>query len=163
MRPICRRRKIASFVWSRAQMSVPSTSTWPELGVSTPPRMCSRVDLPEPEGPTMATNSPFSTVKLTPSMALICVSPFPYTFERLFTLRISKTYLQDFYSIDIPSIQMASDSAVTAIVTIYSHNTAFGCRGKEGLISVQERLHSKPPHGKGESRRLFPCRAGYGR
>src|SRR5262245_983469 len=94
MRPICRRRKIASFVWSRAQMSVPSTSTWPELGVSTPPRMCSSVDLPEPEGPTMATNSPFSTLKLTRSMALICVSPFPYTFERLCTLRISILCLQ---------------------------------------------------------------------
>src|SRR4026209_2465221 len=75
-------------------MSVPSTSTCPELGVSTPPRTRSRVDLPEPEGPTMATNSPFSTLKLTPSMALICVSPFPYTFERLFTLSISTLCLQ---------------------------------------------------------------------
>src|SRR5215216_219841 len=129
MRPICRRRKIASFVWSRAQMSVPSTSTWPELGVSTPPRMCSRVDLPEPEEPTMATNSPFSTLKLTSSRALTCVSPFPYTFERLFTLRISTPWLQEFYSTDIHSIQMASDSAMTVTVTIYSHNTAFGCRG----------------------------------
>src|SRR5215212_11726317 len=88
---------MASFVWSRAQMSVPSTNTWPELGVSTPPRMCNSVDLPDPEGPTMATNSPFSTPKLTLSRALICVSPFPYTFERLFTLRISTTCLQDFY------------------------------------------------------------------
>src|SRR3954466_15362119 len=95
MRPICWRRKIASLVWSRPRMSVPSTSTWPELGVSTPPRMCSSVDLPEPEGPTMATNSPFSTLKLTSSMALICVSPFPYTFERLCTLRISTLCLRD--------------------------------------------------------------------
>ncbi len=31
-------------------------------------------------------------------------------------------YLQDFYSTDIHSIQMASDPAVTAIVTIYSHS-----------------------------------------
>src|SRR6185503_10794596 len=85
---------MASFVWSRAQISVPSTSTWPELGVSTPPRTCSNVDLPEPDGPTMATNSPFSTLKLTSSRALICVSPFPYTFERLFTLRISTMCLQ---------------------------------------------------------------------
>src|SRR5215212_9121044 len=89
---------MASLVWSRAQMSVPSTSSWPELGVSTPPRMCSNVDLPEPEEPTMATNSPFSTLKLTSSRALICVSPFPYTFERLFTLRMSTMCLQDFYN-----------------------------------------------------------------
>src|SRR6266496_6503622 len=142
MRPICRRRKIASFVWSSTHTSVPSTSTWPELGVSTPPRICSRVDLPEPEGPTMATNSPLFTPKLTLSRALICVSPFPYTFERLFTLRISTTYLQDFYSIDIHSIRIASDSAVTAIVTVYSHNTAFGCRGgfQESDESVTFRL-----------------------
>src|SRR5258707_14731613 len=88
--------------------------------------MCSSVDLPEPEGPTMATNSPFSTLKLMSSMALICVSPFPYTFERLFTLRISTTCLQDFY--DMHSIRIASDPTVTAIVTIYSRNTPFGDR-----------------------------------
>src|SRR5258707_11333348 len=100
--------------------------------------MCSSVDLPEPEGPTMATNSPFSTLKLTSSMALICVSPFPYTFERLFTLRISTACLQDFY--DIHSIRTASDATVTAIVTIYSQSgrssrplvaqTALGVSGK---------------------------------
>src|SRR5688572_17188114 len=116
---------MASFVWSSAQMSVPSTSTWPVVGVSTPPKMCSSVDLPEPEDPTMATNSPFSTLKLTSFRALICVSPFPYTFERLFTLRISTMCLQDFYSTDTDSIQIASDTAVTAIVTIYSQLQSF--------------------------------------
>src|SRR5262245_55345265 len=127
MRPICRRRKIASFVWSRAQMSMPSTSTWPELGVSTPPMMCSSVDLPEPEGPTMATNSPFSTLKLTPSMDLICVSPFPYTFERLFTLRISTLCLQDFM---VP-IFTAYEWRVTptATVVVFSSWFLLACGG----------------------------------
>src|SRR5262249_14838737 len=144
MRPICRRRKIASFVWSRAQISVPSTSTWPELGVSTPPRMCSRVDLPEPEGPTMATNSPFSTLKLTSSMALICVSSFPYIFERLFTLRISTTYLQDFYNTNIHSIRRASDPAVTAIVTIYSRNRMLGCKCGLNHSAKKANLEARP-------------------
>ncbi len=46
-----------------------STSTLPPVGRSSPPSICSRVDLPEPEVPTMATNSPFSTEKLMPSSA----------------------------------------------------------------------------------------------
>ena len=37
-----------------------STCTEPEVGLSTPPRMCSNVDLPLPDGPTMETNSPRS-------------------------------------------------------------------------------------------------------
>src|SRR3954466_9100922 len=101
--------------------------------------MCSRVDLPEPEGPTMATNSPFSTLKLMSSRALICVSPFPYTFERLCTLRISTLCLQDFYSTDIQSIQRASDPAVTAIVTIYSQSGVVNFLGSSALLLMDVR------------------------
>ena len=35
------------------------------------------VDLPEPEGPTTATKSPSSTVRLTPSSARTSASPLP--------------------------------------------------------------------------------------
>ena len=48
-----------------AESSTPSTWTEPEVGLSTPPRMCSRVDLPLPDGPTMETNSPRLTVRET--------------------------------------------------------------------------------------------------
>jgi len=41
----------------------------PDVGVSRAPRMCIKVDLPEPDGPMMATNSPFSILKLTPARA----------------------------------------------------------------------------------------------
>ena len=61
----------------RAKMSRPSTRTEPPVGRSSPPSMWSRVDLPEPEVPTMATNSPFSTVRSTPSRAFTWVSPEP--------------------------------------------------------------------------------------
>ena len=58
-------------------MSLPSTLTEPEVGRSKPPSMWRRVDLPEPEVPTMATNSPASTLRSTPSKALTKVSPAP--------------------------------------------------------------------------------------
>ena len=59
------------------KMSFPSTKTLPEVGRSRPPSICSRVDFPEPEVPTMATNSPCSIVRSTPSRALTAVSPVP--------------------------------------------------------------------------------------
>jgi hypothetical protein len=43
--------------------------TTPLLGRSSVPMTCSSVDLPDPEGPTIATSSPRSTVKDTPRNA----------------------------------------------------------------------------------------------
>ena len=68
---------MASAVSSKVVISVPSTYTCPSVGVSTPPRICSRVLLPEPDGPMMATNCPFGTVKDTSSSARTSVSPLP--------------------------------------------------------------------------------------
>src|SRR4029078_1706645 len=48
--------------------SAPSTRTVPRSGRSKPAMMFISVDLPQPEGPTIATNSPSSTAKLTPSI-----------------------------------------------------------------------------------------------
>ena len=61
----------------KEKMSFPSTATVPEVGRSRPPSIWSRVDLPEPLVPTMATNSPSSTVRSTPSRAFTRVSPLP--------------------------------------------------------------------------------------
>ena len=57
--------------------SVPSTKTLPEVGTSRPPIIFNNVDLPLPEVPTMATNSPFSTERLTPSNAFVIFGSFP--------------------------------------------------------------------------------------
>ena len=46
-------------------VSTPSTSILPEVGLSSKPIMLSSVDFPEPELPTIRTNSPFSTEKST--------------------------------------------------------------------------------------------------
>ena len=47
-----------------------------------------RVDLPDPELPMMAMNSPASTVKLTSFSAVTAVSPVPYTRVRCSMLRM---------------------------------------------------------------------------
>jgi len=51
----------------RPDMRRPATSISPLLGVSRPPRMCSKVLLPEPEAPTMARVSPRPSAKSTPA------------------------------------------------------------------------------------------------
>ena len=56
-------------------MSSPVTRTVPVLGRSSVPIRCNKVDLPEPEGPTMATSSPSLTEKLTPANAVTGGSP----------------------------------------------------------------------------------------
>ena len=52
-----------------AVMSSPSTRTRPALGASSPARMRSVVDLPEPEGPSRAKNSPGSITRSRPFSA----------------------------------------------------------------------------------------------
>src|SRR6185437_13145494 len=69
-------------------MSRPSTSTWPLVGWSSPPRICSRVVLPEPEAPTIATRSPAATA----SAALCSTSSVTGPWRKLFeTSRASRT------------------------------------------------------------------------
>ena len=53
----------------------PSSQTRPALGRSIAPHTCSSVDLPHPEGPTMATNSPRATSRLTSETAATAASP----------------------------------------------------------------------------------------
>ena len=52
-------------------MSTPSIITVPDVGLSRPPSMFKRVDLPEPDGPMIETKSPRSITRLTPSKALM--------------------------------------------------------------------------------------------
>ena len=50
-------------------MSVPSISRRPALGRSRAAHASSRVDLPDPDGPSSPTNSPGATVRLMPDSA----------------------------------------------------------------------------------------------
>ena len=50
-------------------MSLPATSTMPDVGVSTQPIRLSSVVLPLPEGPAMEMKSPATTSSVTPRSA----------------------------------------------------------------------------------------------
>ena len=65
--PTCLARTAARPSSSRRVRSEPLSQVWPELGSSRPASRASRVDLPAPDAPMMATVSPAATSKLTPS------------------------------------------------------------------------------------------------
>jgi hypothetical protein len=44
---------------SGSQNSLPSSVITPDDGSTSPPMMCNSVDFPQPEGPTIETNSPW--------------------------------------------------------------------------------------------------------
>ena len=78
-----RRTSVASLSF-RTERRLPARVTSPAEGRSSPPRRWSRVDLPLPEGPMMATNSPLATWKSRPASAstahgahlvLVCADP----------------------------------------------------------------------------------------
>ena len=54
----------------RPERGLSKIRTWPAAGASSPAAMFSKVDLPQPVGPTMATNSPAATDRLAFSTAV---------------------------------------------------------------------------------------------
>ncbi len=73
-RPIRRARRPARSYSGRRVMVSPATFTVPPSGSSSPARQASRVDLPEPDGPTTATISPAPTARETPRSASVSSS-----------------------------------------------------------------------------------------
>ena len=66
---MCSARRTESASSVIVATSFPAIVTVPEVGRSSVPTMLSMVDLPEPEGPTTATNSPAVTSSDTPRRA----------------------------------------------------------------------------------------------
>ena len=77
MNPMRSRRSWVKRASSRVVSSTPSTRTVPDVGRSSPASTCMSVDLPEPDGPMMAVNSPEGKATSTPSSARTAVSPSP--------------------------------------------------------------------------------------
>ena len=75
--PIRSRRSAVIFLSDRPASSTSPIDTDPDVTVSSPARQCMRVDLPEPDGPMMAVNSPRRRSTLSPSRARTAVSPEP--------------------------------------------------------------------------------------
>ena len=67
--PMWRRRKMAQPAVDKLSTRCPRSQISPLVAGSRPPRTCSRVDLPEPDGPMMATNSPMASSMSTPRTA----------------------------------------------------------------------------------------------
>ena len=78
-----RLRTAASSSAARSATFLPSSAYCPALGRSRQPITFMKVDLPEPEGPITATNSPLSMSTLTPSSARTSPPPMWYVFTRL--------------------------------------------------------------------------------
>jgi hypothetical protein len=77
MKPIRSRRSRVSALSLSEVISVSPRYTSPDVGRSRPARTCSSVDLPEPEGPMIAVNSPSPRPTLTLSRAATVLSPVP--------------------------------------------------------------------------------------
>src|SRR5262245_64514258 len=71
----------------RCDTSRPFRRYEPAVGRSRQPIKCMNVDLPEPEGPVSATNSPGSIESETPRSAGTSTSPTWYVFVRSWTTR----------------------------------------------------------------------------
>src|SRR6185437_16385917 len=66
---------------------MPLSAMLPPLGRSKPPAMCRNVLLPQPDGPTIETNSCASIERLSLAMAGTCFSPAMKVLSRSFTSR----------------------------------------------------------------------------
>ena len=88
MNPSRSRRKRETSRGFRPVISRPSTKMRPAVGASMVDTQLSRVLFPLPEAPMMPTNSPFSTEKLTSSMARVTLPRLPYSRTRCSTVRI---------------------------------------------------------------------------
>ncbi len=76
-KPIRSRRSWVSVLSGRSPISVSPMKTWPEVGASSAAQQCISVDLPEPDGPITAVNSPAAMSMVTPSRARTSASPVP--------------------------------------------------------------------------------------
>src|SRR4051812_35768632 len=77
--PTRSRRSSVSLRSSSFVISTPSSTTEPDVGRSSPARMCISVDLPEPDGPMMAVKRLCGKPTVTPSSARTAASPSPKT------------------------------------------------------------------------------------
>src|SRR4051812_10090093 len=96
----------------------------PLVGRSRHPRMCISVDLPEPDGPVTATNSPASTSRFAPRSARTVTSPTWYVLTRS---RIEITGM---------SCSLPSASAAAATAAAGPARTPTALRPKEGVVGV---------------------------
>ena len=77
MNPMSCLRSIVSCLSFKVVRSTPWNMMWPDVALSKPDSVCINVDLPEPEGPMIAVNRPFSKATFTCRSACTVLSPLP--------------------------------------------------------------------------------------
>src|SRR5579883_276383 len=81
-KPILWRRTAVNSASVMSAISLPSMRTLPAVGFVIAPRICISDDLPQPDGPMIAVNSPSRTRMLTPRRASTSTFPTLYVFRR---------------------------------------------------------------------------------
>ncbi len=76
-KPIRSRRSRVSRASRSSARSVPSSSTRPDVGRSSPAAQCRKVLLPEPDGPMIAVKEPAGSSSDTPRRASTAARPLP--------------------------------------------------------------------------------------
>src|SRR5258708_31775273 len=107
--------------------SLPSTSTCPREGCASHPMTYRSDDLPQPEGPITLTNSPGSTLKLTPRSAGTSTFPARYSFQRFSVTTIGST---------LDSLVEKSTSAGRVIVDVIAISD-YTCQGMRERLGLQ--------------------------
>jgi hypothetical protein len=127
------RRKSARASPFKLPVSTPSMTMRPDVGLSNVPMRLSRVDVPDPEGPTMATNSPREMERETPSSARTTV-PSPYSLVRasVWTIKSSPFIVQTSPSLQIYLKIMAS------LFSIFNYGNSVSFSSHQRIASVLE-------------------------
>lgn len=116
-----------------AEISFSSNTTFPLVGVNKAPMMDSRVLFPEPDGPTIATNSPSLTFNEISFKTLMDRSPSGKDFDICCNCRTS---LDNFYSL----LPIASNGSI--FVTLYKERNdpaKFKMMNKAPVPSTKDR------------------------
>src|SRR3990172_4629499 len=139
--PTERPRKAARASSSIEKMSTPSSSILPELGVSSPARIASSVDFPDPEAPTIATASPGVTAR---SISRRMTRPLVPLFTTLPMPRAIRTLL---FSM-LFAVAVGAPAAPERSILVYgdSLSAAYGIAQTPGWGALlEERLKREQP------------------
>src|SRR5512134_3811750 len=126
---------------SSVNRSVPSSPTVPTVGVSSPARIASSVDLPDPDAPTMATASPAVTLRSISRRMTRSLSP-------LFTVLPMPRALRIVLSLLFICLGWAAPAAHGKTVLVYgdSLSSAYGMPESSGWVALlEQRLRRERP------------------
>src|SRR6267143_5754652 len=127
MNPIFIARKSVFALSFKVESRWPAIHTSPDVKSSIPERQLSRVVLPHPEGPMIATISPFRTSTFSPRRAWTSTPPLSYVFTRRRAMTIRSSTREAFVG-DGAALGTVTDSEATRFLPD-------GCRCEEPAVN----------------------------